>query len=108
MDHVVPIEGLVLRGTHGPRLATSGLISAIAIGFVGALFIFITPPMLALMAEGARLNDSQIGYVAAAIGLISGMLFLGESYRLETWLGAVLISIGLVMTTKAQTRTSEA
>ncbi len=61
-----------------------------------------------LQAVGGPVYLSQIGYVAAAIGLISGMLFLGESYRLETWLGAVLISIGLVMTTKAQMRTSEA
>ncbi|PSJ54914.1 DMT family transporter [Pseudaminobacter soli (ex Li et al. 2025)] len=57
-----------------------------------------------LQAVGGPVYLSQIGYVAAAIGLISGMLFLGESYRLETWLGAVLISIGLVMTTKAQLR----
>jgi drug/metabolite transporter (DMT)-like permease len=59
-----------------------------------------------LQAVGGPVYLSQIGYVAAAIGLISGMLFLGESYRLETWLGAVLISIGLVMTTKAQLRTA--
>jgi len=58
-----------------------------------------------LQAVGGPVYLSQIGYVAAAIGLISGMLFLGESYRLETWLGALLISVGLVMTTRAQTRT---
>lgn len=57
-----------------------------------------------LQAVGGPVYLSQIGYVAAAIGLISGMLFLGESYRIETWLGAVLISIGLVMTTRAQLR----
>ncbi|MEP9373060.1 DMT family transporter [Mesorhizobium sp. KR1-2] len=59
-----------------------------------------------LQAVGGPVYLSQIGYVAAAIGLISGMLFLGESYRVETWLGAVLISIGLAMTTKAQLRTA--
>lgn len=59
-----------------------------------------------LQAVGGPVYLSQIGYVAAAIGLISGMLFLGESYRIETWLGAVLISIGLVMTTRAQMRTA--
>ncbi|PWJ84762.1 EamA-like transporter family protein [Pseudaminobacter salicylatoxidans] len=57
-----------------------------------------------LQAVGGPVYLSQIGYVAAAIGLVSGMFFLGESYRPETWLGAVLISIGLVMTTRAQLR----
>ncbi len=57
-----------------------------------------------LQAVGGPVYLSQIGYVAAAIGLISGMMFLGESYRPETWFGAVLISIGLAMTTKAQLR----
>lgn len=59
-----------------------------------------------LQAVGGPVYLSQIGYVAAAIGLISGMLFLGESYRIETWLGALLISVGLVMTTRAQMRTA--
>lgn len=101
MDHVVPIEGLVLRGTHGPRLSTAGLISAIAIGFVGALFIFITPPMLALMGEGARLSDSQIGYVAAwdinatavAIGG-STFLLLRWNWRRAVGLALALIALG--------------
>lgn len=55
-----------------------------------------------LQAVGGPVYLSQIGYVAAAIGLISGMLFLGESYGLLTWLGALVISIGIAMTTKAQ------
>jgi predicted MFS family arabinose efflux permease len=98
MDHVVPIEGLVLRGTHGPRLATSGLISAIAIGFVGALFIFITPPMLALMAESARLNDSQIGYIAAWDINSTAVAIGGSTFLLLrwNWRRAVGLALGLI------------
>lgn len=38
---------------------------------------------------------SQIGYVAAAISLAIGTLFLGETYPLAVWLGAVLIIAGI-------------
>lgn len=55
-----------------------------------------------LQAVGGPVYLSQIGYVGAAIGLISGVLFLGESYGLVTWLGAAVITVGIAMTTKAQ------
>ncbi|MEJ2410791.1 MAG: MFS transporter, partial [Novosphingobium sp.] len=65
MEHTIPIAGHVSAGAHGRRVGTAGLISAIAMGFIGALFIFVTPAMLALMGEQARLDDAQIGYIAA-------------------------------------------
>ncbi|WP_119392785.1 DMT family transporter [Taklimakanibacter lacteus] len=55
-----------------------------------------------LQAVGGPVYLSQIGYVAAAIGLASGVLFLGEHYRLLTWLGAAIIVMGVIMTTRAQ------
>lgn len=55
-----------------------------------------------LQAVGGPVYLSQIGYVAAAIGLISGTLLLGEHYRALTWIGAGVIVIGVIMTTKAQ------
>lgn len=55
-----------------------------------------------LQQVGGPVYLSQIGYVAAAIGLFSGVAFLGESYSLATWAGAVIIAFGVVMTTKAQ------
>jgi drug/metabolite transporter (DMT)-like permease len=57
-----------------------------------------------LQAVGGPVYLSQIGYVAAAIALFSGIFFLGERYQLLTWIGAAIIVIGVVMTTKAQTR----
>jgi drug/metabolite transporter (DMT)-like permease len=57
-----------------------------------------------LQAVGGPVYLSQIGYVAAAIGLFSGTLFLGERYGLLTWLGAVIIVAGVVVTTKAQAK----
>lgn len=55
-----------------------------------------------LQVVGGPVYLSQIGYVAAAIGLISGVLFLGENYGWLTWLGAAVITVGIGMTTKAQ------
>ena len=55
-----------------------------------------------LQAVGGPVYLSQIGYVAAAIGLVAGVLFLGERYQLLTWLGAAIVTIGVFMTTKAQ------
>lgn len=55
-----------------------------------------------LQAVGGPVYLSQIGYVAAAVGLLSGVLFLGESYGWVTWLGAAVVTLGIAMTTKAQ------
>ncbi len=57
-----------------------------------------------LQVVGGPVYLSQIGYVAAAIGLFSGTLFLSERYGLLTWLGAVVIAAGVIVTTKAQSR----
>jgi len=55
-----------------------------------------------LQSVGGPVYLSQIGYVGAAVGLISGVLFLGETYGWITWLGAAVITAGIAMTTKAQ------
>ncbi|MBV2141885.1 DMT family transporter [Falsochrobactrum sp. TDYN1] len=55
-----------------------------------------------LQAVGGPVYLSQIGYVAAALGLMSGTLFLGEHYPPLTWIGAGVIAIGVTLTTKAQ------
>jgi drug/metabolite transporter (DMT)-like permease len=55
-----------------------------------------------LQAVGGPVYLSQIGYVAAAVGLFSGTFFLGERYGLLIWLGAAIIVAGVFLTTKAQ------
>ena len=83
-----PIETLALA----PMTAVA---QAIASAGMFALFF-------RLQAVGGPVYLSQIGYVGAAIGLLSGLLFLGESYGWLTWAGAAVITIGIVLTTKAQ------
>ena len=55
-----------------------------------------------LQAVGGPVYLSQIGYVAAAVGLVSGTLFLDEQYLLLTWAGTAIIVAGVAITTKAQ------
>lgn len=112
-----PIE--LAAGSH---LATAGMLLAgmIGLGQVDSFATLAEVPWLVVMqvasaaamfavyfrlqAVGGPVYLSQIGYVAAAIGLGAGVLFLGEHYRLLTWLGTAIIVIGVIMTTKAQSR----
>lgn len=75
-----------------PWLVAAQIISA------SAMFAFF----FRLQLVGGPVYLSQIGYVAAAVGLISGTLFLGERYEVLTWLGAAIICVGVALTTKAQ------
>ncbi|MEJ2621848.1 MAG: DMT family transporter [Candidatus Thiodiazotropha sp.] len=60
------------------------------------------PAFFRLQQKGGPVLLSQIGYVAAAVGLISATLFLGESYSTITWLGAAIIGLGIATTIIAQ------
>jgi drug/metabolite transporter (DMT)-like permease len=60
------------------------------------------PAFFRLQQQGGPVLLSQIGYVAAAVGLIGATLFLGERYSLTTWMGAGIIALGIVITITAQ------
>jgi drug/metabolite transporter (DMT)-like permease len=60
------------------------------------------PVFFRLQQKGGPVLLSQIGYVAAAVGLIGATLFLGERYSLTTWLGTGVIAIGIAITITAQ------
>lgn len=79
-------------------LASSPLLVVAQVLASALMFVFF----FRLQHVGGPVYLSQIGYVAAAVGLISGTLYLGETYGLATWLGAAIITIGITMTTKAQ------
>lgn len=55
-----------------------------------------------LQSVGGPVYLSQIGYVAAGVGLLAGTLFLNESYGPLTWIGGLVIVIGVSLSTKAQ------
>lgn len=60
------------------------------------------PVFFRLQRSGGPVLLSQIGYVAAAVGLIGATLFLGERYSPTTWSGAAVIALGIAITIIAQ------
>jgi drug/metabolite transporter (DMT)-like permease len=89
----------------GGSLALLGGVPLVVVGQVAsaaAMFAFF----FRLQAVGGPVYLSQIGYVAAAVGLFAGTVFLGEHYQLLTWAGAAIITAGVFITTKAQSQTT--
>jgi len=60
------------------------------------------PVLFRLQQKGGPVLLSQIGYVAAAVGLIAATLLLGEQYNQATWLGTGVIAAGILITIFAQ------
>lgn len=79
-------------------LAAIPLLSLLQVASAAGMFAFF----FRLQSVGGPIYLSQIGYVGAAVGLISGTLFLGETYQPLTWIGAAVIFAGVAMTTRAQ------
>ncbi|MBU0554977.1 MAG: MFS transporter [Alphaproteobacteria bacterium] len=94
-------EGMIAAGSRGPRLTNAGLVSAVLVGLVGAMVIFVTPGFLALIAQKAGLNNDQLGYIAAwdinamavAIG-VSTFALSRVRWRHAVALSLVLIALG--------------
>ncbi len=45
---------------------------------------------------------SQIGYVAAAVGVVIGVVYLGETYPVNVWIGAGVVAAGIALSTLGQ------
>ena len=52
-----------------------------------------------LQQVGGPTYLSQIGYVAAAVGLFIGAVFLGEIYPKSVWIGAGVVALGIAVST---------
>ncbi len=60
------------------------------------------PIYFRLQQQGGPVLLSQIGYIAAAVGLVAATVFLGERYSTMTWIGAAVIAFGIAITIAAQ------
>ena len=47
---------------------------------------------------------SQIGYVAAAVGVVIGVVYFSETYPTNVWVGAGVVAIGIALTTLGQAK----
>jgi len=99
------LAAVMLFGTGGLPLEALAAVPGLALAQVlaaAAMFAIF----FRLQAVGGPVYLSQIGYVAAAVGLFAGTVFLGERYGLLTWTGAGMIVAGVAMTSGAQARAS--
>lgn len=99
MEQVAPPEMTVAR------LTPAGLASAVAVGIIGALVIFVTPGFLALVAQQTGFDNDQLGYLVAwdinAMGVTIGLSTFAlsrVSWRVAVALGLVLIAAGNLLT----------
>jgi predicted MFS family arabinose efflux permease len=84
--------------------------SAILVGLIGALVIFITPGFLAIVAQKSGLDDAHLGYIAAwdinsmavSVGL-STFALSRLSWRWAVATGLALIALGNLATAYAVT-----
>ena len=88
-----------------PRITRMGMFSAILVGLVGAMVIFITPGFLALIAQKTGFDNDQLGYLAAwdinAMGVTIGLSTFALArvpWRRAVTLGLGLIVVGSILT----------
>jgi len=93
---------LAVTGDAGglARLADVPGLAALQVAASAAMFACF----FRLQVAGGPVYLSQIGYVGAAVGLLGGIVFLGERYGPATLAGALVIAVGVAMTTLAQRR----
>jgi len=84
----IPLEEI----TYAPMAVLAQMLVA------GMLYPFF----FRLQQKGGPVLLSQIGYVAAAVSLIIATILLDEKYRTETWTGAAVIALAILMTIRAQ------
>ncbi len=90
---------LLTRGT----LPVEEILPAAGAAAAQALVAGLTfPAFFQLQRKGGPVLLSQIGYVAAAVGLLAATLFLGERYSVATWAGAAVIAVGIAITIASQ------
>ncbi len=79
-------------GSGGPCAANAGLL-LLQVVLSSAMFVVF----FRLQWVGGPTYLSQIGYVAAAVGLLLGVFFLDEHYPQLVWAGAAAIALGVAI-----------
>ena len=85
------------RRIPAPLVAIPGLI---VVQLVVSTTMFLM--FFRLQQIGGPTYLSQIGYVAAAVGMVIGMTVLGEVYPVGVWIGAAAIAAGIALSTFGQ------
>ncbi|TCL09631.1 drug/metabolite transporter (DMT)-like permease [Shimia isoporae] len=103
--HLVAVVSLIAvqfaRGEGVSFEAIQRVPGAAMVQLVAAALTF--PAYFKLQKTGGPVLLSQIGYIAAALGLLSAVVLLGERYGPVSWIGAGITAVGIAMTIAAQT-----
>jgi drug/metabolite transporter (DMT)-like permease len=83
-----------------PVLASIPGIVLVQVAAGSAMF----PLFFQLQVVGGPVTLSQIGIVAAAVGVIAGTIGLGERYATVVWIGIAIIAVGISLTVRARLR----
>lgn len=76
--------------------------SLVAVQLVVSTVMFLM--FFRLQQVGGPTYLSQIGYVAAAVGVVIGVLYFGEIYPPHVWVGAGAIAAGIAFSTLSQAK----
>jgi drug/metabolite transporter (DMT)-like permease len=76
--------------------------SLVAVQLVVSTVMFLM--FFRLQQVGGPTYLSQIGYVAAAVGVVIGVLYFGEIYPPHVWVGAGVIAAGIAFSTLSQAK----
>ena len=102
LSAVLPLL-LIAMLTGGAELSALARVPwLVAAQFAAATVMYLT--FFRLQAVGGPTYLSQIGYVAAAVGVGVGVSFLGERYPLLVWAGIAVVAVGIGLSTWSQTR----
>ena len=82
--------------------ALAGIPELVALQLLVSTLMFLM--FFRLQQVGGPTYLSQIGYVAAAVGVIIGVLYFGEIYPRSVWIGAGVIAVGITFSTLGQAR----
>ena len=82
-----------------PLLAIPGLVVA---QLTASSLMFVM--FFRLQQVGGPTYLSQIGYIAAAVGVGFGVMLLGETYPPPVWAGVAVVGAGIALSTLAQAR----
>ena len=74
----------------------------VAAQLISATVMYLT--FFRLQAVGGPTYLSQIGYVAAIVGVGFGVTLLGETYPAMVWAGVAVVAAGIALSTLAQVR----
>ncbi|MDP1700495.1 MAG: DMT family transporter [Aestuariivirga sp.] len=100
----VPFLAVLVYGQTGTIdvMPLAGIPGLVALQLVVSIVMFLM--FFRLQQVGGPTYLSQIGYVVAAVGVVIGVFYFGETYPQSVWAGAAVIAIGIAFSTLGQAK----